>query len=162
MANTEFGMDYVAPEFLQEVYGYTPGPWKDMAVPWKQLDGENDKADYYVRQILNFADRQFQYDKWHMGAAIFLWGSGNHDWDRFEIEGTVADKLVTEMQRMQTFTGVHTVSDTGQWMRRLPGYDQEAVGIIHSNEVYPTLDVRDGWFLDSEGRCARLGRWTVR
>ena len=92
LAITECGIDPLVNPKPPEVGG--GGTWKQLGSFWSRHDKENDKADYYFRQLVWY-DKELQKDDYVIGATIFTWGSFGKPWSNFDVGGTeVAQKLV--------------------------------------------------------------------
>jgi hypothetical protein len=71
------------------------GTWKQLGSFWAEQDGEDDKADFYFRQLVWY-DNELQKDDYVIGATVFTWGSFGRPWSDFDVAGTgVAKKLIT-------------------------------------------------------------------
>lgn len=92
---TETGID---PLVNPKPPGAPDATWKGLGPFWKEQDGEQDKADYYFRQLVWY-DGELQKDEYVLGATIFTWGNWGGAWKKFDVAGTeVAKKLVAYAQ----------------------------------------------------------------
>jgi hypothetical protein len=97
IALTEFGLDFVATEVVTKLTGAPTSGWKTCQEAWKKLLNREDGWKVYLEQLL-WADSQLQDDFSMVGAAIFTWGTMG-DWDAYEIEGQVADKVIEHIRQ---------------------------------------------------------------
>jgi len=92
---TECGIDGLVRPLPEGAPGAT---WKGLGDYWRRVDGEPDKDDYYVRQLMWY-DKELQKDDYVVGATIFTWGSFGPPWASFDVAGTdVAKGLIAHTQ----------------------------------------------------------------
>jgi uncharacterized protein YraI len=98
---TEFGIDRAGDSVTEPLAGYRTSTWQTCSPAWQRLDNRNDPEQFYVEQ-LQWADRQMQKDPYILGATIFTWGTMSPVWGSFDIQGPVAEKLVSYIQSTQS------------------------------------------------------------
>ena len=89
---TECGID---PGSNPKPAGAPSATWKDLGDYWREHDGEDDKADYYFRQLAWYDD-ELRKDAYVEGAAIFCAGNFGKPWSDFDIAGTPVIEAVTQ------------------------------------------------------------------
>lgn len=149
VALTEHGMGYVANEETRRLAGYVTGAWKTCQPGWATL-GHPDGAQFYTEQLM-WADRQMQRDSYCVGATIFTWGTFTGNWVDDEIEGDVADRLVTYITASHDEI-LRTHSLTGQFVREGPSRATLATAIVFPGDALTELERRDGWARVSAAR----------
>jgi len=81
---TECGID---PMVNPKPPGAPARPWTGLADYWREHDGEDNAAAYYVQQLIWYDD-ELRQDDYVRGAAIFCGGNYGGTWAHFDIAGT--------------------------------------------------------------------------
>jgi hypothetical protein len=75
------------------------GTWRQLGHYWSTKHNEQDKEDFYFRQLVWY-DNELQKDDFVLGATVFTWGSFGQPWSEFDVAGTnVAKKLISYTQQ---------------------------------------------------------------
>ena len=69
--------------------GQPTGGWRTCAATWRRRDGEQNAADFTLRQLQWYA-AQIERDPAVVGAAVYAWGSG----DGYDLAGPLGDRLL--------------------------------------------------------------------
>jgi len=89
---TECGID---PGSNPKPPGAPAATWKGLGDYWREHDGKEDKAAYYVEQLIWYDD-ELRKDKYVKGAAIFCAGNYGKPWSDFDIAGSPVIEAVTQ------------------------------------------------------------------
>jgi len=133
IVSTEFGLDMAATTVTTPLAGYTVGAWKTCTDAWRRINGRTDASIYYSEQ-LQWADRQMQKDPYILGSAIFTWGTFNDLWQNHEIRGDCANDVCRYIKSTKDSVVPHTLSVSGQFLRRNPIASSEQVAIVWPND----------------------------
>jgi hypothetical protein len=151
IALTEFGLDKAGDSVTTPLAGYVTQAWRTCGSAWSKLDRRSDSEQYYFEQ-LQWADRQMQQDPYLVGATIFTWGSFADGWHDFDIEGPVAEKLVSYIQSTRddpVIPGpgdpvpsmyITPVASSGLRVRKGPGTQHEFIVLTHAGDKLGTLE----------------------
>jgi hypothetical protein len=151
IALTEFGLDKAGDSVTTLLAGYVTQAWRTCGPAWSNLDHRSDPEQYYFEQ-LQWADRQMQQDNYVVGATIFTWGSFGDGWHDFDIEGPVAEKLITYIQSTKddplppdpgdTTPSMYVtpIATSGLRVRKGPGSEFEVLALTHPGDKLAAIE----------------------
>jgi hypothetical protein len=84
--------------------GAPASSWKDLGDFWRKHNNEENKADYYFRQLVWY-DQELQKDDYVAGATIFTWGNLGSPWSDFDVAGTEVSMKLVEYTAANAATG---------------------------------------------------------
>lgn len=96
MAITELGLDRAGTWTTDALTGGgNAGPWQQIAAHrwWEKWPFYRDDPEQFYFDQLQWVDYQMRKDEYMVGATIFIWGTNDDVWSKWDVAGGVAQRI---------------------------------------------------------------------